>query len=96
MIDFDRFEWDDGNWPKCGTHGVTKEEIELLFRSASLRVEPVPKELSVEPRWIAIGLGPQTARWILVVFTSRGPEPKVRALGARFMHQKEILKHVTG
>ena len=32
------FEWDEGNWPKCGKHGVTREEIELLFASA--RVAP--------------------------------------------------------
>jgi uncharacterized protein len=25
------FDWDDGNWPKCGKHGVTKNEIESLF-----------------------------------------------------------------
>ncbi len=25
------FDWDDGNWPKCAKHGVTKNEIESLF-----------------------------------------------------------------
>ena len=28
---FDGFDWDDGNWPKCGKHGVTTEDIETLF-----------------------------------------------------------------
>jgi len=22
------FDWDDGNWPKCGKHGVSRTEIE--------------------------------------------------------------------
>lgn len=25
------FDWDSGNWPKCGKHGVTKEEIKEVF-----------------------------------------------------------------
>ena len=28
-----RFEWDEGNWPKCGKHGVSKDEIEDIFES---------------------------------------------------------------
>ena len=33
---FTGFEWDDGNWPKCGKHGVTREEIEQFFSSAKV------------------------------------------------------------
>ena len=33
---FTGFEWDDGNWPKCGKHGVTREEIEQFFVSAKV------------------------------------------------------------
>ena len=25
------FDWDEGNWPKCGKHGVTREEIESVM-----------------------------------------------------------------
>ena len=28
---FDGFDWDDGNWPKCARHGLSKEEIESVF-----------------------------------------------------------------
>ncbi len=31
---FGGFDWDSGNWPKCGKHGVSKEEIEELFHSS--------------------------------------------------------------
>ena len=30
-MQFDGFDWDDGNWPKCGKHGVSKDEIESIF-----------------------------------------------------------------
>ncbi len=23
--------WDEGNWPKCAKHGVSKKEVEYLF-----------------------------------------------------------------
>ena len=25
------FEWDQGNWPKCGKHGVSRAEIEYVL-----------------------------------------------------------------
>ena len=28
---FDGFDWDDGNWPKCAIHGLTKDEIEYVL-----------------------------------------------------------------
>jgi len=30
------FEWDEGNWPKCGKHGVSKDEIEHVLSSGPL------------------------------------------------------------
>ncbi len=47
------FEWDEGNWPKCGKHGVTREEIEHLFTSA--RVAPDLMHSQQETRYIAVG-----------------------------------------
>lgn len=33
------FQWDRGNWPKCGKHGVSRAEIEALF-SGNFAVHP--------------------------------------------------------
>jgi hypothetical protein len=30
------FEWDEGNWPKCGKHGVSKDAIEHVLSSGPL------------------------------------------------------------
>jgi len=58
------FEWDDGNWPKCGKHGVSQDEIEEMFLGVpAVMADPNPKE----PRQRAIG---KTAngRYVFVVF----------------------------
>jgi uncharacterized DUF497 family protein len=45
------FDWDDGNWPKCGKHGVSKEEIESFFEGLPMvMTDPNP----AEPRMRAI------------------------------------------
>jgi uncharacterized DUF497 family protein len=71
------FEWDDGNWPKCGKHGVTREEID----------DPHPNE----PRMRAIGTT-TAGRFVFLVFMLRKLDRKtlVRPISARYMHQKEI------
>ena len=85
ITDFDR---DDGNWPKCGKHGLTKEEIEAVFRSGP----HVFGDPSIEEqRKRAIGVT-STGRHAFVVFTLRQRHDKVyiRPISARFMHQEEI------
>lgn len=82
------FDWDKGNWPKCGKHGVTREEIEEMFLGTpAIQGDPFPDE----PRMRAIG---KTAagRYVFVVFTLRlvNGERKLRPISARYMHQKEI------
>lgn len=82
------FDWDDGNWPKCGKHGVTREEIEQVFTGTpAVQPDPFPDE----PRMRAIG---KTAagRYVFVVFMLRQVEglPRLRPISARYMHQKEI------
>jgi len=82
------FDWDTGNWPKCGRHGVSRLEIEQVFQaSPSVMPDPFPHE----PRMRAIG---KTAagRHVFVVFMLRDVEgrPKLRPISARYMHQKEI------
>lgn len=82
------FDWDSGNWPKCGKHGVSREEIEQVFMGVpAVMADPFPKE----PRMRAIG---KTAagRYVFVVFLPReiDGQTKLRPISARYMHQKEI------
>lgn len=84
------FQWDDGNWPKCGKHGVGREEIESLFMSARCTVHPAIDQRATEERFLAIGQGRQS-RWLFVVFTLREADGKtlIRPISARYMHKKE-------
>jgi len=79
------FDWDEGNWPKCGKHGMTKADIEHVLLNQPV-IEP-DRSGSVEPRFNAIG---ETAagRFAFIVFTLRGST--VRPISARFMHAREI------
>jgi len=82
------FEWDDGNWPKCGKHGVTREEIELVLSGQpAVMVDPHPNE----PRMRAIGKT-TAGRFVFLVFMLRKLDRKnlIRPISARYMHQKEI------
>jgi hypothetical protein len=46
------FDWDAGNWPKCGKHGVSREEIEEVFTGLpAILADPH----LTEPRQRAIG-----------------------------------------
>lgn len=82
------FDWDGGNWPKCGKHGVSQEEIEqVLLGAPAIMADPNPDE----PRLRAIG---KTAagRYVFLVFISRviGSQTKIRPISARYMHHKEV------
>ena len=82
------FDWDEGNWPKCGKHGVSRKEIEqMLLNSPAVMPDPHQNE----PRMRAIGKT-DAERHIFLVFVLREIENKVflRPISARFMHQKEI------
>jgi uncharacterized DUF497 family protein len=82
------FDWDDGNWPKCGRHGVTKEEIESFFQfMPSIMPDPHPDE----PRMRAIGRS-EAGRYLFLVFMFRVTDGQtfIRPISARYMHQKEI------
>lgn len=87
MLIVDEFDWDDGNWPKCGSHGVTKAEIESLFGNDPLIVpDPFPHE----NRLRAIGKA-GSGRHVYCVFTLR--ETRLRPISARFMHEKEVQRY---
>jgi len=85
------FEWDDANWPKCGKHGVSREEIEQVFGE---RPAVTPDPHLSEPRMRAIG---KTAagRFVFLVFMLRNHDHKtiIRPISARYMDQKEIDHH---
>lgn len=82
------FDWDSGNWPKCGKHGVSREEIEqVLLGEPAVMTDPSPDE----PRMRAIGKT-ETGRYVFLVFMHRkiGDQTKLRPISARYMHQKEV------
>jgi uncharacterized DUF497 family protein len=82
------FDWDDGNWPKCGKHGVSREEIEqILTGTPAVMPDPHPNE----PRMRAIGKTRQ-GRYVFLVIMLRKIDGKnvIRPISARYMHQKEI------
>jgi uncharacterized DUF497 family protein len=82
------FDWDEGNWPKCGKHGVSREEIEqVMLATPAVMPDPHPHE----PHMRAIGKTGQ-GRYVFLVFVLRslGDKTLLRPISARFMHQKEI------
>ncbi len=84
------FDWDEGNWPKCGKHGVSKAEIEAVFRNVP-RVYPDPGHSDAETRFLAIGRT-DNGRYVFTAFTLRTGESGtyIRPISARFMHRQEI------
>jgi uncharacterized DUF497 family protein len=84
------FEWDEGNWPKCGKHRVSKAEIEHVLRSEPF-VLPDRHPQNGETRFDAVGKNGK-GRHIFVVFTVRenAGHRFIRPISARYMHRKEI------
>ncbi|WP_353229740.1 BrnT family toxin [Novosphingobium sp.] len=85
------FDWDDGNWPKCGNHGVSRDEIEqVLMGSPAVMADPFPDE----PRMRAIGKT-SAGRYVFLVFMHRqiNGQNRLRPISARFMHQPEIDRY---
>jgi uncharacterized DUF497 family protein len=82
------FDWDDGNWPKCGKHGVSLEEIEeVLLGHPAVMPDPFPEE----PRMRAIGKT-RAGRYVFLVFMLREFDEgtRLRPISARYMHKKEV------
>ncbi len=59
------FDWDDGNWPKCQKHGVSKEEIEEVF---TMPPKVMPDPCPDEPRMRTIGQASNMRYIFLVLF----------------------------
>lgn len=89
----DGFDWDDGNWPKCAKHGVTREQIEFVLSHTPM-VRPDRSGLTAEIRYNALGRD-ERGRMLFVVFTFRTSQDQllVRPISARFMHRKEIARY---
>lgn len=89
-MEFDGFDWDDGNRHKCQKHGVSIGEIERLFESTVL-VGPDVAHSSAEQRFRAIGSA-STGRRVFLIFTWRMKEGRrlLRPISARYMHRKEV------
>lgn len=85
------FDWDEGNWPKCGRHGVSREEIEqVLLGTPAVMADPHPEE----PRMRAIG-PTEAGRYVFLVFMRREVRGRIRLrpISARTMHQKEVKRY---
>jgi len=85
------FDWDGGNWPKCGKHGVSKTEIESVLRN---KPAIYPDPFQKEDRIRAIGRSDE-GRYIFAVFVIRPRDEGdlMRPLSARYMHRKEIDRY---
>lgn len=81
-------EWDEGNWPKCGKHGLSKDEIEFVLQRATFRI-PDPNPSESRFRTAARGTD---GRAVFAVFAYRERQGKIfiRPISARYMHRKEI------
>lgn len=84
------FDWDDGNWPKCGKHGVAKTEIEQALQDGPLILADRNPQTE-ETRFNAVGKN-EHGRYIFIVFTLRNKDDQIfiRPISARYMHRKEI------
>jgi len=87
-------EWDEGNWPKCAKHGVSKEEVEWLLLDSDPVILPDRTGSASEVRYNAVGRTRQ-GRALFVVFTVREHDgiPYFRPISARYMHAKEIANY---
>lgn len=90
LHDVMRIDWDEGNWPKCGTHGVSKAEIEAVLANNPSIVED-PEHSKTEERFRAVGIAPE-GRHVFIVFTRRWKADEVlyRPISARYMHRDEV------
>jgi uncharacterized protein len=87
------FDWDHGNWPKCGKHGLDRAEIESCFLR-TITVAPDPYPIELEERFNAVGINGD-GRKLFIVFTIRQSQRGnlIRPISARYMHEKEVSRY---
>lgn len=84
------FDWDKGNWPKCGQHGLSRADIESVFEGGPAVLADRNPPMT-EMRYNAVGKT-DAGRYAFIVFTLREKEGRmlIRPISARYMHKKEI------
>jgi uncharacterized DUF497 family protein len=87
------FQWDAGNWSKCGRHGLTKTEIEAVFERGVV-VAPDIRHSETEDRHIAIGhTTDDRPVFIGFVLRTQNGRALIRPITARYMHAKEVRRY---
>lgn len=83
-------EWDNGNWPKCGKHGLSQKSIEWVLKGR-ITIFDDPNSTDKEKRFRAIGKD-DSGKYTFIVFCIRRTDDNVlmRPISARHMHEKEI------
>jgi uncharacterized DUF497 family protein len=91
-MEFDGFDWDEGNLDKCTKHGVSIAEIEWLFTGSALMLPDHAHSVGEPRRW---AIGQTGRRHIFVVYTIRTKDGRrlVRPISARYMHRKEVAHY---
>jgi uncharacterized DUF497 family protein len=87
-LQFEGFDWDEGNARKNEKHGVSKAEIEQVFFNAPLVVADDPGHSHAELRFHALGRTDRD-RWLHVTFTGRRTGTLLRPISARPMSRRE-------
>ena len=86
-MQFDGFDWDQGNREKCQKHGVSIAEIEEALRVIDFVVDD---PFEGEKRYRTVGIA-RSGKHIFAVFTIRGS--RLRPISARYRHAKEIRQY---
>jgi uncharacterized DUF497 family protein len=90
VLQYDGFDWNEGNIKKAQSHGVSLGEIEDFFGQSLLILED-HRHSQTESRFIAVGLSTRKERTLFIAFTLRKKdlETWVRVISARYAHKKE-------
>ena len=79
-MEFDGFEWDEGNRGKCLKHGVSVGEIEEALSVIEFVVDdPFAGD---EKRYRTVGRRPEAGRYVFAAFTVRKGRDCVRSASA--------------
>jgi hypothetical protein len=82
----------EGNWPKCGKHGVSREEIGEVLSGTPAVIDAQSLSRGTPD---AGHRDHRRGRYVFLVFMLRqiDGETRLRPISARYMHQKEIAHH---
>jgi len=92
-MEFDGFDWDEGNREKCQKHGLSIVQIESVFARPMI-ILPDKENLQGERRFRAVG-STLHGRRAFIVFTWRGSlnGKPLRPISARYMHCEEVANY---